>query len=104
MYVRGLVSFIIFGLSYGSLYGDQSEVKPQTPQRPLSSDAFQLRAIHNHFLIEKRCPPQLEGVAEHKSRFGNTLEFGINVWTPQALPADHQYFMRYTCDRSFPAQ
>ena len=54
------------------------------------------------FLIQQDCRSRIPDIYNREqARRGPTLEFGLNIPLPQALPATSQWYTGYTCARPF---
>lgn len=76
---------------------ESRELRFQPPSSFVSLDLF---APRETLILEKKC--LLEDWEASRTTYRedtNTLEFGLRVLIPQAIPAESQWYSRYTCAR-----
>lgn len=76
---------------------ESREISFRPPGTAVSLEIF---AAHETFVLERNCVAGGMDVFDSRHRMeANTLEFGLRVLLPQRIPAQSQWYSRYTCLR-----
>ncbi len=101
---QGCLGVAVMMLLSGAVQAQDAAANTQREQFSLRAPdglhAMGLLQSQELILIEKACPSSTFDSGGSRSEYSwNTIEIGFSVAVPQKIPAESQFYTRYTCTK-----